>query len=181
MITIQQMRERSGHIRQAFIASRREVEDNQALLAQHHEIRKTAEAVSEIVSKAAQAAQMRFASIVAGVVTESLNSVYPDNPYEFKLEFRECAGKTVVDTLLYRDGEPLDPMSSTGGGVWDVLAFALRVALFVLTAGDNTRKLLVLDEPAKFLHGPEKIRRFYETMESVGKQFNLTILCARQH
>ena len=181
MMTIQAMRERAGAIRHAFDTSQREVEDNQAQLAAFHEIRKSAEAVAEIVSKSAQAAQVRFGAIVAGVVTESLNSVYPDNPYEFRLEFRECAGRTVVDTLLYRDGEPLDPLSSTGGGVWDVLAFALRVALLVLTATDKTRKLLVLDEPFKFLHGAEKQRRAYETMEMVGRQFDLTILCVRQH
>ena len=181
MISIPEMRERAGTIRRAHAEALRDVEANQAQLAQYHEARKTAEAVATIISKASDAAQMRFAGVVAGVVTESLNSVYPDNPYEFKLEFRECAGKTVVDTLLYRDGEPLDPLASTGGGVWDVLAFALRVALLVLTASDKTRKLLVLDEPFKFLHGAEKIRRAYETMESVGKQFGLTILCARQH
>ena len=181
MISIQQMRERSGTIRQTFISSRREVESNQALLEGYHAQRKTAEEAATAVTNAAQAAQMRFAGVVAGVVTESLNSVYPDNPYEFRLEFRESAGRTVVDTLLYRDGEPLDPLASTGGGVWDVLAFALRVSLLVLTATDKTRKLLVVDEPAKFLHGAAKIQRFYETMESVGRQFGLTILCARQH
>jgi len=181
MISIPQMRERAGAIRQTYVAARRDVEGNTALLSQYHEVRKTAEAVAERVSQAAQAAQMRFAAVVAGVVTESLNSVYPDNPYEFRLEFRQLSDKTVVDTLLYRDGEPLDPLSSTGGGVWDVLAFALRVSLVVLTATDNTRKLLVLDEPFSFLHGAEKQRRAYETMEAVGRQFGLTILCVRQH
>ena len=181
MISIPEMRERAAALRRAHTELLRDVGENQAQLAQYHEARKTAEAVASIISKASDAAQMRFAGVVAGVVTESLNSVYPDNPYEFKLEFRECAGKTVVDTLLYRDGEPLDPLASTGGGVWDVLAFALRVALLVLTASDKTRKLLVLDEPFKFLHGAEKIRRAYETMERVGKQFGLTILCVRQH
>ena len=181
MISLIDMRKRADGIRLSYANSRSDVEHAMDALAIYHAQRKTAEEAAAAVTNAAQAAQMRFAGVVAGVVTESLNSVYPDNPYEFKLEFRECAGKTVVDTLLYRDGEPLDPLASTGGGVWDVLAFALRVALLVLTASDKTRKLLVLDEPAKFLHGPEKIRRFYETMESVGKQFGLTILCARQH
>ena len=181
MISIQQMRERAGTIRQTFIDSRREVESNQALLEGYHAMRKTAEEAAAAVTNAAQAAQMRFAGVVAGVVTESLNSVYPDNPYEFKLEFRECAGKTVVDTLLYRDGEPLDPMTGVGGGVRDILAFALRVALLVLTATDHTRKFMGLDEPFVQLHGVVKQRRAYETMESVGKQFGLTILCVRQH
>jgi DNA repair exonuclease SbcCD ATPase subunit len=181
MISIQQMRERAGTIRQTFIDSRREVESNQALLEGYHAMRKTAEEAAAAVTNAAQAAQMRFAGVVAGIVTESLNSVYPDNPYEFKLEFRECAGKTVVDTLLYRDGEPLDPMTGVGGGVRDILAFALRVALLVLTATDHTRKFMGLDEPFVQLHGVVKQRRAYETMESVGKQFGLTILCVRQH
>jgi len=180
-MTVAQMRERAGTIRQNYASSRREVEGGQTLLAGWHERRKTAEAGAEVVSIAAQAAQERFGGIVAGVVTECLNSVYPANPYEFKIEFRESAGKTVVDTLLYRDGEPLDPMASTGGGVWNVLAFGLRVSLFLLTARDDTRRLLVLDEPFHFLHGAEKIKRAYETMEAVGKRFGLTIFCARQH
>jgi len=181
MLTIKEMRDRAASIRSAHETAKAEVETGTKKLKLLHATKQAIEKVATIVSEAAQAAQMRFALVVAGVVTESLNSVYPDNPYEFKLEFRECGGKTVVDTLLYRDGDALEPMSSTGGGVWDVLAFALRVALFVLTAQDNTRMLLVLDEPFKFLHGAEKIRRAYETMESVGRQFKLTILCARQH
>ena len=181
MISVQQMRERCAAIRHEHTLLSEAVTGYQADLVADHERRKTAEEAAAAVSVAAQAAQMRFAGVVAGVVTESLNSVYPNNPYEFKLEFRESAGKTVVDTLLYRDGEPLDPLASTGGGVWDVLAFGLRVALLVLTATDKTRMLLVLDEPFAFLHGADKIRRAYETMESVGKQFGLTILCARQH
>ena len=180
-LTPVEMRKRAVAIRQAHAGAQCDLDRQRALLADYHEARKVAEAVASVVAAASQAAQMRFADIVAGVVTESLNSVYPDNPYEFKLEFRESAGKTVVDTLLYRDGEPLDPLSSTGGGVWDVLAFALRVSILILTARDDTRKLLVLDEPFAFLHGAEKIRRAYETMEMVGKQFGLTILCARQH
>lgn len=137
--------------------------------------------VSTVVSQAAEAAQLRFGGIVSGVVTECLNAVYPDNPYEFRIEFRESAGKTVADALVYRDGEPLDPLSSTGGGVWDVLAFALRVSLLILTARSDTRRLLVLDEPFKFLHGVEIQRRAYKTMETVAEKFGLTVLCVRQH
>lgn len=180
-MTISEMRDKALHIRQSYNTSKLEVSEHTSGLEGLHESRMAIENVATIVSESAQAAQKRFAGVVAGVVTQSLNSVYPNNPYEFRLEFRECAGKTVVDTLLYRDGEPLDPLSSTGGGIWDVLAFSLRVALLVLTAQDDTRKLLVLDEPFKYLHGIEIQKRAYETMESVGKQFGITIFCVRQH
>lgn len=180
-LTGEAMKKKAASIRHEYSAANDMVKIELANLARYAEARKVAEAVATIVSDASQAAQAHFGGVVAGVVTQCLNSVYPNNPYEFRLEFRECGGKTVVDTLLYRDGESLDPMSSTGGGVWDILAFALRVALMILTSGDTTRKLLVLDEPFKFLHGGENIRRAYETMEMVGEQFGLTILCARQH
>ena len=181
MISVSEMRKRASSIRQAHAAASAAVAANNSQLLALHDSRRVIESVATVVSEASRAAQMRFAGIVAGVVTESLNSVYPDNPYEFRLEFRECAGKTVVDTLLYRDGEPLDPMTGVGGGVRDILAFALRVALLVLTATDHTRKFMGLDEPFVQLHGVVKQRRAYETMERVGKQFGLTILCVRQH
>jgi DNA repair exonuclease SbcCD ATPase subunit len=139
------------------------------------------EVVSTVVADAAQKAQIDFGTVVSGLVTECLDSVYPNNPYQFKLEFRESGGKTVVDALLYRGEQSLDPLSSTGGGVWDVLAFGLRVSLMLLTADDNTRRLLVLDEPFKFLHGKRKIELAYGTLEEVAKRFNLTMVCVRQH
>lgn len=181
MLTNLQMKEKAAQIRGSFSMARMEIENEQAILARLRKAQQDIETLVATISEAAQAAQMRFGVVIAGVVTECLNSVYPDNPYVFKLEFRECAGKTVVDTLLYREGEALDPMASTGGGVWDVLAFALRVAIFILTAGDDTRKFMAFDEPFKFLHGAAKIRRAYETMESVRAQFGLTIFCVRQH
>lgn len=180
-LSVSEMRAKAAAIRRGHMLALNAIEAERANLVRYNEARRAAESLASLVSEAAQAAQMQFAGIVAGVVTESLNSVYPDNPYEFRMEFRESAGKTVVDTLLYRDGDPLDPMSSTGGGVWHILAFALRVSILILTATDTTRKLLVLDEPFAFLHGAEKQRRAYETMESVGRQFGLTILCVRQY
>lgn len=180
-MTITEMRRQADGIRSAYKSATADVEEQTQRLTVLHEARKAAETVASIVSDAAQAAQRRFATVVAGVVTQCLNSVYPKNPYEFKLVFRECAGKTVVDTVLYKEGEPLDPLSSTGGGVWDVLAFSLRVSIVVLTATDKTKKFMVFDEPFKYLHGISFIRRAYETLESVRKQFGYTFLVARVH
>ena len=55
MISIQQMRERAGPIRQTFVASRREVEDNQALLDGYNAMRKIAEEAAAAVTNAARA------------------------------------------------------------------------------------------------------------------------------
>ena len=49
-------------------------------------------------------------------------------------------------------GEEAHPFDCCGGGVWDVISFALRCACLVLEQPANTR-FLVLDEPFKFIHG----------------------------
>lgn len=180
-LTPAQMRERASLIRRSHAGAKRDADANLALLAEHNAARKAAEEVASIVSNAAQAAQMRFAGVVAGVVTEGLNTVYPDNPYEFRLEFRECAGKTVPDSVLYKGGERLDPLASTGNGVWDILAFTLRVSIVVLTETDGSLKFMAFDEPFLALHGKEKISRAYGLLEAVRARFGYTFLVARQH
>lgn len=52
--------------------------------------------------------------------------------------------------VFIRDGQEIDPMSASGGGVIDVAAFALRLACLLL-ATPRPRRLLVLDEPFRFV------------------------------
>ena len=82
------------------------------------------------------------------LVTLALSGVFPD-PYQFKLRFVVRRGKTEADLLFLRGEQEIDPLSASGGGVVDVAAFALRVALWRLSNG--LRPVLILDEPAKFV------------------------------
>ena len=59
----------------------------------------------------------------------------------------------------------VDPMDGSGGGVVDVAAFALRVSCLMLSQ-PPLRRLLVLDEPFKFVSEGfrGRVRKMLETL-----------------
>jgi len=83
-------------------------------------------------------------------VSSCLSAVF-DDPYRFQISFVKKRGKTEAVLSFVRGELEVDPLDSAGGGVVDVAAFALRVAC-VLASTPQLRKLIVLDEPFKFLH-----------------------------
>lgn len=103
-----------------------------------------ARALLQTVARQTQA-QLEFH--ISALVTSALAAVFP-NPYQFTARFVERRNKTECDLLLVRDGREYDPMTCTGGGVVDVVAFALRAAFWALV---KRRPVIVLDEPFKFV------------------------------
>lgn len=86
---------------------------------------------------------------IASVVSRCLEAVF-DDPYKFRIEFVEKRGRTEAKLSFARNGNPIDPMSASGGGVVDVAAFAARMACLLLSRPAK-RRLLVLDEPFRFV------------------------------
>ena len=105
---------------------------------------KACEEASVIAQEVARTIQDRVHSKIATLVSRCLREVF-DEPYEFVIHFESKRGKTEARLVFQRDGMEVDPMSSGGGGVLDVAAFALRVIALVMTR-PPLRRLLVLDE-----------------------------------
>jgi DNA repair exonuclease SbcCD ATPase subunit len=106
------------------------------------------ERAQAIIQQVARATQQELEYRVSELVTLALSGVFPD-PYQFKLRFVVRRGKTEADLLFLRGEQEIDPLSASGGGVVDVAAFALRVALWRLSNG--LRPVLILDEPFKWI------------------------------
>ena len=73
-----------------------------------------------------------------------------EEAFTLELEFPMRRNQTECDMYFGRDGELYEPTNSTGGGVVDVAAFALRPALLRLVH-PSLRPVLILDEPLKWL------------------------------
>jgi DNA repair exonuclease SbcCD ATPase subunit len=86
---------------------------------------------------------------INSVVSRCLEAVF-DEPYEFQIIFETKRSKTEARMVFLRNGKEFDPLTSCGGGVVDVAAFALRVAAISLSR-PRGRLLLVMDEPFKFV------------------------------
>lgn len=101
----------------------------------------------EIINIVAKDTQQQLEMRITNIVSMALAAVFPD-PYQFKLVFNERRNQTEADLLLVRDGEELNPVEGAGGGVLDVVSFALRIAVLLMS---NHRRIIILDEPFRHL------------------------------
>jgi hypothetical protein len=131
------------------------------------------EAAKVIARSAANVIQARVCGCVAGVVSRCLEAVF-EEPYEFSMSFVERRGRTEVDLSFKRRGREVDPVSASGGGVVDVASFALRLAALLLSAA-ITRKILILDEPFKFV-SHEFRHRIACLLTSLAKEMGIQII-----
>jgi predicted ATPase len=103
-----------------------------------------------ILKEVAVSIQKAVHEAVSKLVTKCLQTVF-EEPWEFHFDFRESYNK--IGTFYYLKKDDLiidDLLNTTGGGVVDIVSFGLRVAAVMLKQ-PKTRKLLVLDEPFRFL------------------------------
>jgi len=84
---------------------------------------------------------------ITDVVQVALDVVFP-RQYDFSVEFVTKNNKTFADIYLLRNGAKIDPMDASGGGVVDIISFALRLAAWTLSTTDD---MIMFDEPFKYL------------------------------
>ncbi|MNP16996.1 hypothetical protein D3C76_1094150 [compost metagenome] len=113
------------------------------------------------------------------VVTKALQSVFgPDMSFEIELD--EQGGKPIANFLVVTqnpDGTIIknEPQMSRGGGVNDIVAFALQAATMVVYNSPKIMGPWVLDEPGKHV-SEDYVVKFGEFIDFIGKTFNRQII-----
>lgn len=127
----------------------------------------------EIIQCVAKLTQQELEIHISELVTLALEAVFP-NPYKMVLTFETRRNRSEADLLLQdANGNLLSPMDAVGGGVVDVAAFALRIALWSLKR-PKPRAVMVMDEPLRFLSSDLQGRAsnmLKELSEKLGIQF----------
>lgn len=127
----------------------------------------------EIVSVVAQSTQKAIEIHISNLVSMALASVFPD-PYLFELRFVARRNKTEADLIFIKNNnEVSDILENGGGGVADVTAFALRIALWSLK---KTRPTIILDEPMKFLHSPIYQNKASEMIKEISNKLGIQFI-----
>lgn len=98
--------------------------------------------------------QADLTAFFTSCVQSALDIVFPGS-YKFRMEFASRRNQAELDMWLDRNGEKVPPLEAAGGGVVDVIAFALRTCCLLLS---KNRKVLFLDEPFKFIRGDARSR-----------------------
>jgi DNA repair exonuclease SbcCD ATPase subunit len=107
------------------------------------------------------------------IVNLALKAVYGD-AYRFEMEFNLKRGNSEASIVLWKGQQRIeDPMGSCGGGVCDILSFALRIALLVISKND---RVLIMDEPFKFISADVK-QDAIEIIKRISKDLGVQIIC----
>lgn len=101
-----------------------------------------------IFQKASQVTQFQLSKRISKIVSNALAAVFED-PYTFIVEFVSRRNTTECDLMFEKNGKRKLPLASCGYGAADIASLALIVAYWKLE--DNSRNVLVLDEPLRNL------------------------------
>lgn len=106
-----------------------------------------------VLTEVAALTQKRFKEKVENLVTMAIRAVF-DRPFQFILEFERKRNKMEcrpeIKELVNGKHRTYDPSEDMGGGIVDIISFALRVVLWSLE-NPRSRNIIVLDEPMKNL------------------------------
>jgi DNA repair exonuclease SbcCD ATPase subunit len=133
-------------------------------------------AIEETVSYVQQIAKQTQEQVkfqLEDIVNMALNAVYASK-YRFSVLIEAKRGGTEAKlVLLNENGDELDPMDSTGGGVCDILSFALRIALLIISKND---RILIMDEPFKYISKDVK-ESAMEIIKRISHDLDVQIIC----
>lgn len=152
----------------------KQVEEETTAVKQLQEELEHIQEAQKIIQSIAQGVQQQVHHRIAAVVTKCLQSVFPEDPYEFKIIFEQKRGKTEARLCFVRDGNEVDPTSASGGGCIDVAALALRLSCLILRR-PHLRRLLVLDEPFRFL-SPEYRELIPDLLMTLSEEMGVQIV-----
>lgn len=128
----------------------------------------------EVVQQVAQQVQQQAHDRIASVVSHCLSAVFAE-PHTFTIRFERKRGRTEAILTFLKGQNEVSPGFGSAGGELDVAAFALRIACLSLTQ-PPLRKVLILDEPARALHGDENRARFRELIETLPRELGVQII-----
>jgi hypothetical protein len=162
--TFDQLSGRHKALQERLVKARREskILDRHSLLIAEGQV---------LAQKVAKRVQDELCFRITKLVSLALAAVFPD-PYEFVVRFEEKRGKTEALLMVVRNGEEIDPYDAAGGGVVDVISFALRICMWRLMEKPS-RNVLVLDEPFRFVSRdlqPKVGRMLSEVSRKLGLQ-----------
>jgi ABC-type antimicrobial peptide transport system, ATPase component len=130
----------------------------------------------KLLQDTAKNTQNRLSFHISGFITSALQSIWGEQAYTFSLEFIDKRNKTEVQMILHTEQGDimLDNLNDirSGGGVLDIVALGLRIALWSLQA--NHQHVMVLDQPLSNLDStylPKAGQLITELSEKLDIQF----------
>lgn len=127
-----------------------------------------------LVQQAALETQQHLQVRLSSLVSTALAAVFPNQGMEFRITFEAKRSRTECLLEVGENGVFNPPMDAHGGGVVDVVSFALRMSFWSM---QRTRPVLVLDEPMKFV-SPDLMPLAAEMILAMSDKLGVQIIMA---
>jgi len=127
----------------------------------------------EVITSAMILSQTKIKDYIEEVVSLGLNTVFGE-AYKFCVDYDIRRNQSEAELYMTKDGERCDFDDDLGGGVLDVAAFGLRMALWALMS-PKPNNSLILDEPAKWI-SKDKLELFGILLNKVSELFGIQII-----
>jgi DNA repair exonuclease SbcCD ATPase subunit len=132
------------------------------------------ESAQAIISAVAKITQNELRYRIEEPVSLAISSVF-DDPYKMVADFQTTLrGTTECNLGFERNGNIVDPLSSSGGGVVDIASFSLRIGAWSL-GQPRSRAVILLDEPFRFV-SRNKMALAGTMLKETSKQLGLQII-----
>ncbi len=151
----------------------RSIEESNQLLEEKRRDLQRHEEAREIIREVGMKTQKKLQYHIGDVTSLALEAVF-DNPYELVAKFIQRRNKTECDLVFERDGDRMDPMDASGGGVVNIASFALRVASWSMQ-NPRSNSTLVLDEPFSNL-SPDLHSRASAMLREISEKLELQLI-----
>lgn len=118
-------------------------------------------------------AQQTVKEKIERLVTAAIQTVY-DRDFRFELRFNQQRNRSNAVPIVKEGDIEYDAKEDLGGGMLDVISFALRVVVWSMRG--NLRPTMLLDEPMKFVGTGELMTRAASFIKSVSFQLGLQLI-----
>lgn len=127
-----------------------------------------------VLAEVALQTQIKFKKKVEALVTSAIRSVF-DRDFKFSLIFEQKRNKMECRPVILEDGFEFDPEYDKGGGLIDIISFALRIVLWSLEK-PRSRNTFILDEPFSNGLGDELYIKAGQMLKELSKKLKLQII-----
>lgn len=155
--------------------ARRQAKEEKMALASAQEHVENVSKAQKVMQEIAETVQRKAHERVSSIVSRCLQTVFEDEAYQFRVEFVQKRGRTEAELIFERDGLRIDDaLESLGGGVCDVVSFALRLASLIFSI-PRKRRLLLLDEPFKHVSA-QYLPAIVSLIEALSKEMGVQFI-----
>jgi hypothetical protein len=173
-MSIQDLRVRLEREKGRFDQVEKDISLSQSLLSNLQIRSGDIERSSVILQIVAQQTQSQLSFYISDMVTTAITTVFPDDNFQFFLEFVQRRGKTEADMFLADvKGNRIKLSDAEGGGLIDIVSFSLRICLWSLTK--SSRAVIICDESMKFL-SRNLLPKAGELIKELSSQLKLQII-----